>query len=205
MIISLTFSMRKFSRLEEMLSTGATKRQVTSTDMMRSQLPWWPTMPWHTRCSRTSWEDKKIGTVQLWNSEFIHLIPANRWDEMRNLWMCAWLSHFGGVWRSCQHHVNRAAWEKLHTRRAEAEHWLVYGRRRQWSTTRNVPLPHGRDGGQEGSTRGDFPLAGFCGGQEAISPPVHPVYPLAMVGQLEVVLAWAMTYRTYTGQRRGCQ
>ncbi len=48
-----------------MLSIGATKRQVTSTDMMCSLQPWWPTMPWHTRRSRTTWADKNIWTVHL--------------------------------------------------------------------------------------------------------------------------------------------
>ncbi len=116
---------------------------------------------------------------------FIHFWPSKK------------LSHLWGVWRSRQHHVNRAARKKFHTRGAEVKHRLLSARGEQRSTAQNVLLPGSRDGGQEAL------LAGFCGGQEAITQPEHPVYSLAVVGQLEVVLAWSMAYRTYRGQQGG--
>lgn len=61
------------------------------------------------------------------------------------------LSHLGGVRRARQHHVSGAAWGKLHTRRAEAEHWFLSARGR--STAQNVLLPRSRDGGKDDSAR----------------------------------------------------
>lgn len=57
-----------------MLRRGATKRQVISTDMILSQLPWWPTTPWHTRCSRTTCEEEKTWV-------YYPFRRAKRWDE----------------------------------------------------------------------------------------------------------------------------
>lgn len=58
------------------------------------------------------------------------------------------LSHPGGVWHSRQHHVNGAAWEKLHSRRSDAEHRLLFARGEKRPTVWTDFLFGSRDRGQ---------------------------------------------------------
>lgn len=106
------------------------------------------------------------------------------------------LLHLGRVWRSYQQHVNGAAGKKFHTRRAEAEHRLLSAGGEYGRTVWNVSLPGSGDGWQEVSLRQSAIFTGFCGGREAVSPPVNALYSLAVVGQLEAVLAWPVAYKT---------
>ena len=56
------------------MSTGATKRQVTSTDMSSSLEPCWPTMALHNRRSCTTLKDNNTRAVHpLQQLEFVQL------------------------------------------------------------------------------------------------------------------------------------